>query len=472
MNARRLLPLTAALALAGSCAKATRWSGEELPPSVVIVSLDTLRQDHVGLYGYERDTTPFLDELAAECLVFENAYTTMSWTLIAHMSLLTGLYPSQHRVWDKASALPYSIPTLAERLSESGYHTIGFYYGPESWLHPRYGYGRGFDVYQHHENAEVAERNIRAALAAAPKNRPVFLFVHLFDIHSAPIHRKRRGETIYEPPAPFDSCFVEGAPQRLEGIDAWALWNEDGSGLDAAQHEALVALYDGGIRYIDDKLRAWTAEWRELGFFDDALTVITSDHGEGLYERGGRWGGHGGTTEEGLRIPLLVRLPRGELGGQRIAAPVSLVDVVPTVLRCVGLDLDQRLVGHDLTAPIPDERLIYAERDGLEAVLFGKWKLIRNKAAKWGRLIDLESDPREWRPLVSKRDPEAFEQAAEPVSTAIERDRAGWFFPAEPNPHAGELSEDALEALQAGGYAGEVEDEEEPEEPDDDEGGA
>ena len=155
-----LVVLATGLGLIVSCGGEEPREG---PPSVILISLDTLRADHVGFMGYDRDTTPFLDEVAKEAMVFDRAYTTMSWTLIAHMSLMTGMYPSQHKVWKDDSVLPESIPTLTQRLKERGYHTMGFHY--PGWLNASYGFGRDFDIYQKHHNVIQAGAHMREAMA-------------------------------------------------------------------------------------------------------------------------------------------------------------------------------------------------------------------------------------------------------------------------------------------------------------------
>ena len=462
---RRSLPvvvLGAALAGVAACSPpSTSPGGADAGAAggtpVILISLDTLRPDHLGLYGYERrETSPFLDELGEECLVFDRAFTTMSWTLIAHMSMLTGLYPSQHKVWTKDSALPPSVPTLAERLGAEGYHTLGFYYGPESWLHPRYGYDRGFDLYRHHRDAEEAEKNIRAALAERPKDRPFFLFIHLFDVHSAPIPRNRPGVPMYDAPQGYATHFHDDALERMEGVDTWTWWNERAHPVTPEQHEAIVAQYDGGIRYVDDKLRAWVGAWREEGFFDDALTIITSDHGEGLYQRGWKYGGHGATHQEGLLVPLLIRLPGGRFGGQRIDTPVSVVDFKPTVLDYLGLKVDPRIAGVSLLGTIPEDRVLYAERPEMEAVIRWPYKLVQDKEQKGGRIFDLAGDPTEESPVIAGKARRQFNELAGPVREAAAADRANWFYP-DDEASAGPLSDEARRKLSEHGYMGDVE---------------
>jgi len=146
---RRLAPILAVASIAGC-----DFAPERERPSILLVSIDTLRADHVGLYGYERDTTPFLDDFARRCIVYDRAFSPCPWTLIAHMTMLTGLFPTQHGVLSSDLALSDGIPLLAERLRSAGYQTVGLY--RESWIHPRYGFERGFEVFRAHEDAAEA----------------------------------------------------------------------------------------------------------------------------------------------------------------------------------------------------------------------------------------------------------------------------------------------------------------------------
>src|SRR5262245_55049055 len=173
---RCALAWLAALALAG-CSH-----GPPARPSLILVSIDTLRADHLGLYGYARDTSPFLDRFAKRALVYEHAFTPAAWTLVAHMTMLTGLYPEQHGVLAGKLALAPDVPLLAERLKKAGYQTLGLY--QPTWVHPRHGFGRGFDVFRPHDDAAQAGEHLFEELAKLDPARPFFLFVHLFDVHN------------------------------------------------------------------------------------------------------------------------------------------------------------------------------------------------------------------------------------------------------------------------------------------------
>ena len=422
------------------------------PLSIILMSLDTMRRDHVGFYGYERNTTPFLDELAERSLVFDNAYTTFSWTLVAHMSLMTGMYPSQHGVWREDAALPPSVPTLAERLHESGYYTMGFH--DSRWLGERYGFARGYDVYSRHQGAPIAERHIELAMDERPKDKPFFMFIHLMDIHNAPL---KPGGTMYEPPEPFNELFMLEPEKQLEGLDPEAAWARS-DGITPEQHEALVALYDGGIRYVDTKVGEWVEQWWKAGLLDNTLLIITSDHGESLDQRGTGYGGHGFAFNEGLRVPLMIHFPGDTRGGERVAQPVSLVDILPTVLDGLDFEPDARLPGYSLLDDGPEDRVIYAQQpDRMEAFIRWPWKLLRpaGENAHMLRLFNLEQDPEELEPLTRDDVGDSpFKRISRDLGQSVTSERNAWYQPEEPNPDAGPLSPEAEAALKALGYLG------------------
>ena len=438
-----------ALGLAAGCGSDA--SEEELPPSVVMFSLDTMRGDHAGFLGYERDTTPFLDELATESIIFERAYTTMSWTLIAHMSLLTGVYPSQHKVWTDESVLPQSVPTLAQRLKDKGYYTMGFHF--PGWLNPEFGFGRDFDVYEMHNNVEEARDHIRKALAERPKNRPYFLFVHLFDIHNGDLVLEP--SPLYKTPEPYGDFFLEGATETLKDTSSKHLWDRIQKRLPKEKRDAVVAQYDGGIRYVDDSLRAIWNEWSEPHGFDDAVVVVTSDHGEGLAERRFQYQGHGSVFEEGLRVPLLIRLPDGSRQNERVTGMVSHVDIVPTLLDYLGEPADPNLPGFSLLDGRPADEIIVAQRPDIHVILQWPYKLTGAQPGnpKTGTIFNLEQDPLEKSPLTMKTNPEQFEEIATAILAANEAQTAQWHQP-EPDSEsaASPLSEQQRKDLANIGY--------------------
>ncbi len=399
--------------------------------SLILISLDTLRADHMGLYGYERDTTPHLDRLAAESLVFERAFAPASWTLVSHMTMLTGLYPNQHGILEGSYALARETPLLAERLQRLGYQTVGLYF--EGWIHRRHGFDRGFDVFRAHRDAEEAEEHLAEELAKLDRDRPFFLFLHIFDVHCGPLSVEPG--PIYDCPPPYDTFFLADAPERLPDVAEGKLWKVPGL-LDPRALEGLVALYDGGIRYVDDKLGAWIEGWKREGWLDDSLLLLTADHGEALGQRG-NINDHGGGYQEGLRVPLIVRHPRRLRAGERVLDTVHLVDVVPTALEFLGLPLDERLPGRSLFAT-QQNRAVYALSPPSFEILW-TWpeKLVRLPSAGTFLQVDLEKDPDEL--VGAPLEPKIFEERRSAFLAAL-----GSFVHAPPTP----VEEEDLEAVE------------------------
>jgi arylsulfatase A-like enzyme len=294
-------------------------------PDVILVSIDTLRADHLGVYGYAGSTSPHLDAFARESLVYENAFSPSPWTLPAHASLFTGLYPDEHRAGHDAPfvALGPEPPTLAEKLREAGYRTVGFSAG--GVMSARYGLARGFDRW--HEWTRASLRSVLPAVFAelgAEPERPLFLFLHTYDVHGPYAAWEERG------PAP-GAAAPDPEWQRVRRIGY-----HDYLGLDRFRGLAdVVAAYDAGIAHTDAQLGRLFARLREVGSYDASLIVVTSDHGESLYERELYIGHSFSLHDEEIRVPLLVRLPGSRRTG-RVPGLVSLVDVMPLVLGVAG----------------------------------------------------------------------------------------------------------------------------------------
>jgi arylsulfatase A-like enzyme len=415
--------------VAGGCSEAPHR------PSIVLVSIDTLRADHLGVYGYERATSPFLDRWAARGIVFERAFTPAAWTLSAHMTMLTGLYPEQHGVVEGDLALAREVPLLAERLAGAGYRTIGLY--QPSWVDPRHGFGRGFEVFRAHTSAEQAGTHLFEELAHVADEQPFFLFVHLFDVHSDSAERG----TVYSSPEPFRELFVPGAAERLAGETYNSLKKRKSIGSDVRAD--LTALYDEGIRHVDSVLEGWFTRLEAEGRLADTLVIVTADHGEALAQRG-RLGGHGGIRQEGLHVPLLVRLPNDERAGTRVAEVAHLIDLAPTVLAFAGLARDPDLPGRSLLAPLPPDRVVAGSNPPVAYALRWpeKWLLRGQKAFR----VDLAADPLE-------RADQPIERAQYEALRAELGLRAGTLHEGVP---VEALSEADAQALRDLGYAGEV----------------
>jgi len=391
-------------------------------PNLILISIDTLRADHLGCYNYPRPTSPTIDALASEGVVFDDASTTSPWTLPSHASMLTGLYPRRHglrlpvnsmrKARQAAEALgvetrryEVSQTTLAEHLGRAGYATAGFV--NFTLVSERYGFDRGFHQFSHIENDSGSSKPSKIAQHAvrwleSPPSEPFFLFLHFYDVHS-PYQSlpKYREEFVNDYDGPLGPSGFLHFKRILNGnyqpTDADVQYLED--------------IYDAGIRQLDDGLRRIVASLEKSGLMEDTLIVITSDHGEEFMEHGGV--SHGADHyQEVMRIPWVMRGPDVP-PGKRVQTMVSLVDLMPTVLGVLGIDLPGDLDGVDVGSTWrsdaqPIERYLFAEAEmsaGFEldleavdvkkAVRNSRFKLHYNTAAQTKELYDLLSDPGE-----------------------------------------------------------------------------
>lgn len=363
-RARRALP-AALLAAFAACGPAPPTWDLGRPPVVLIV-LDALHADHVSHLGYERETTPMLDALAAEGVSFESAFAPAPYTLASIPSLLTGRRPDSHGVTSRLAALPESETTLAELLERAGYRTLGAVANLNGG--PEFGTGQGFDelvelyvpggedevdqvdrsgtgfhLPQADEFPPLVERWLAERGAG---DGPPFLYLHVLEPHSP-----------YTPPEPFRSRFLDPdyAGPYASGDTETLVRNKQGKlAADAADREAVRALYDGNLSWADHNLGRVLDLLRAAGLYDDALIAVTSDHGEALWQHG-QWGHNEQLYDEMLRVPLVIKFPRGTppaaLAGQRPTALASILDLVPSL--CEWLDLPVPPTGLDGTSLTP-----------------------------------------------------------------------------------------------------------------------
>jgi len=456
--------LVSAVTLPGGC----QPPSEPGPPNVVLITVESLRADHVGAYGYERDTTPALDTLAGEGIVFERAYAVTSWTLPAHASIFTGLYPAAHRVVAYNHRLDDSHATLAELLREAGYQTAAFVSGP--FLQTQHNLSQGFEVYDqsasnpggnqaaHSDvtNAEVERLVERFLTEGRDSERPLFLFVYLWDPHYD-----------YIPPAPWDSAFVPpfAEPIDLEGYEVRDVVTGE---TPAEQLAYVISQYDGEIAATDALLGRLFARLRETVSWGDTLVVVTSDHGEEFFEHGTK-GHRNNLYEESLWIPMIVK-PPGRSAPIRDSRLVSQIDLFPTILEAAGIAPAPHHHGRSLLAPadasprplffeLKTEWVAQDPATGEQGILSDLWlavrdgdhKLVLERNEDRVELFDLASDPAEqtplgpgFRPRISELDRRLKEHLE-----AMEADGARW----ERSPPVS-LSPGQEERLRSLGYLG------------------
>lgn len=315
---------------------------ERPQPNVVLISIDTLRPDHLGCYGYDRATSPNLDRLASQGVVFDSAIAVHTNTTPSHASMLTGLYPGSHGILHNAMRLRDDATPLAVLLKARGYATAGFVSG---WtLHQMTGLNRGFDVYED-RLVEDGRRSAPYTWEAArlwmagyrPKDRPFFLFFHLFEPHFP-----------YRPPAEILERFLPAGRKPLEKLHEGLPGRLSEVGLTDVDKLEYVARYDGEIAFADQTVGQLLTYLDSEGLADQTIVIMTSDHGETLFERAWVFDHGGRAYDEQVRVPMILRLPGGLHAGTRIDSQVSHVDILPTLAELLDLQLPEPTSGQSL----------------------------------------------------------------------------------------------------------------------------
>jgi len=414
---RRLRPAAARLATVAAWAVAaaagavlvlptTRLRGGEasrVRPNVILISLDTVRADRLGSYGYALPTTPEIDRFFSESTTrFDAAFAPQPWTLTSHLTMLTSLHPAVHGV-DKEKALPPRVRTLAQVLSSHGYVTAGHVYDL-IWMEERYGFDRGFHLYRRLGQDIRSRKPFVDALLDDIQEDRFFLFLHYYDAHSG------RGTLPYDSDAEDRAAFAGWYKGSFTGCDAEAcsthlLWamNRKGRTLAEEDRRYVAALYDAAVRTLDRGLGDLFRGLEGRGLLDRTIVVLTADHGEEFQEHGKLL--HTQAYDESMHVPLLVRAP----GAGRVRASsrlVGLEDVAPTILDLCGIAPLPEMQGRSLRPLItgekdPGERsqVLMMDEDGRLGLRTATWKLLSTQAGT--ELYDLANDPAERNDLIA-----------------------------------------------------------------------
>lgn len=270
-------------------------AGDPARPDIILVSIDSLRADHLGSYGNARQPSPFLDSLAAQGTRYTHAKASSPWTLPSHVTMLSGVWPTEHGVIEDTLAIPPDLPWVPAHLKAAGWATGGFV--STVYVSKLYGFDRGFDHFEDFGITEAdnlehpvrAERVVDEALAWGREQagKPAFLFLHLYDVHYP-----------YLPPEPYNTRFDKAGTRKSTAYKKYDYYLKNTLGQQRLEH--LTAQYDECIAYVDDQLTRLAAGWTRPVRF-----VITADHGEELGERGS-WGHAHTLYPEVLDVPLIV----------------------------------------------------------------------------------------------------------------------------------------------------------------------
>ncbi len=342
-------------------------------PSVLLMVIDTVRADHMSLYGYERTTTPHLEDLAAGGYAFTRAFCQYPSSLGSHASLFTSLYPATHCTYEHvpSSRLPDELVTITECFEQAGHTTVGILDNP--WLSRRFGFTQGFDVYVNAKKVEVmrvpdfsimlenlylkkvcaffseeTEPQTRYALGVLRglRSEKFFMFLHWLTPHRP-----------YLPPAPYRAMFRDGrgGGSGVAGTQRtiFKLAKQNTIHIDEDLIPDIIRLYDADIAYTDRQVGIVLEEMRSLGIDRSTVVVVVSDHGENFTDELPYCVGHGGLTEGGIHVPLVLSYPPLGNGDSRVEEVVELIDVMPTLLELAGVDAPVKLQGRSLVPLLP-----------------------------------------------------------------------------------------------------------------------
>src|SRR6185295_9495830 len=370
------------------------------PRNVIFILVDTLRADRLGTYGYGRSTSPNVDAFAREAVRFADARSQSSCTFPSANSMLTSRWPSAFLDQPgRALGIPETIPSLAEILRRRGFHTVAVsassvVRNSPSRFNPTGGFGRGFDVFQDDcvwKSASCV--NQRAAEHLKSGGRPLFLSLHYIDPHGP-----------YRPPKTWRRKFAHGRPAqewlRLGNpnpIGDWLYNGKPNPGLTPAGLRFLKDLYDEEIAFFDARFGELLAAMRAAGRLDDSLVVFASDHGEEFLEHGHIK--HCRTLfDSSIKVPLLLRIPGTE--GKTVSRPVQILDLVPTLLDYLGIQIPSPLAGRSLRPLIDDnpksaDEIQFALQGTFRSASDGRFKLIQDLGSGAVSLFDLAADPGE-----------------------------------------------------------------------------
>lgn len=361
-------------------------------PNILLISLDDLRADSLGCYGYQRITSPFIDYIATQGILYENCFVNTHGTFSSHSTILTGLY--QASLYCQQSGIDFKVndkaPMIQEYLKKNGYFTVGVTDG--GLLSKAYGFQRGFDIYN--DNGDGIKNGTEKVINYLKENKnkkPFFVFYHTYDIHSP-----------YNPPEPYDKIFGEFKsninPTNDELLKyAHTAWRD----LKKEDLDFLKARYDGSIKYVDDNLLKFFKALEKIGFFENYLLILTSDHGE-------EFGEHGGLLhrdllyEELIHIPLIIsgtKVPKNK----KIKVLCNHIDIMPTAFKFLKIEKPKYLQGEDLL-DLKKRKFIFSQyEDRRYSLRTKRWKFILNSDGKF-ELYDLSKDKFERENLSEKNE--------------------------------------------------------------------
>jgi len=382
--------------------------GKDKDFNIILISIDTLRADHLGCYNYPRNTSPSLDKFRENAVLFRWCIAQSSSTLTSHASMLTSLIPSHHGAFfTRGQALPDNTQTMAELLKQKGYRTISFNDGGQ--IAPKYGLNQGFDRYESMSDNLKAEhlnfyRVVTKTMTWLDQNpdEKFFLFLHTYETHH-PYTPKKRQLKLFESTYNGDLNW-QITVEMIERINKGEIKLTD----EDKQH--INNTYDAEIRSMDESFGLLIDYLKKKKLYDNTLIIFTSDHGEEFGEHG-TWAMHSHTLfNDQLHVPLLIKLPGSKFASRKVDHLVRGIDILPTVMDLLDEEMSKDFEGTSLVPlmkGIPPKKLVFtiSQRDMQKtydsaywSVTTRKWKLYDSK------LYDLLNDPGELKDIAGSHE--------------------------------------------------------------------
>jgi len=373
-------------------------------PNIILISIDALRADHLSCYGYHRNTSPNIDRIASQGVLFKNGFSQVTWTLPSLTSIFLSQYVWRHKVDHPDKRLGNSFTTLAEILRDRNYTTSAFV--GRGFLSSKYGFNQGFEIYDDGSPCRRGYYEISSYISKllswleSVKSRKFFLFIHTYDVHEP-----------YNPPSPYSDLYTKGRCEgkhlrTSKGIKPRKL---DASKLTPEEIDYIMAVYDGGINYVDDQLGKIFRKLDQLGIADNTIIIVTADHGEAFKEHGklGHW--HKPYIEE-VHVPLIIKgpgIPRNRIYENY----VQLIDILPTILKILNIPQRKEMQGRSILPLMSDGEIeeypkTYSgwltSSQGIFSLRTKEWTYITNQK-RAHELYDRINDPKEQNNIIEKR---------------------------------------------------------------------
>ena len=369
-------------------------------PNIVLISIDALRPDHLSCYGYHRNTSPNIDQLAREGTIFKNGFSQACSTIASHSSIFLSQYPWTHEVVGSEKKMGKSSITLAEILKNQNYITAGFV--GSAYISLTYGFDQGFDFFFDRINTwrtiKFHKNNLFRWLEKV-KDKKFFLFLHTYDVHSP-----------YDPLMPY-RAFYTGDYSDQRRLNKLVDYKLTALNLSPEEIEYLIALYDAGINYVDDEIGELVKKLKKHNIFNNSVIIITADHGERLGERRGRFGHGGEASRIVTHVPLIMKIP-GIGQGKVIEEIVESIDITPTILDILDISPPEGMQGKSILPLIKgsatETNFVAYTSEGREkanlsrAIRTKEWTYIMNHKGP-DELYDRINDPKEQNNILKKK---------------------------------------------------------------------